>query len=378
MGSYARLRFRNGGLQEIKISDIYYPDGQLSGYVKPPLALAQAFDHGSWMLRDSNWDVDFTVAGPQIAWFFRQGGQSVDGIAAINLTLVQKLLAVLGPIELPEYQQTVSQKNFWGLAQSHAELNFVPGSTNKQDFLSSVGAKMAGELKELKYPKLLKILKVLYEDLRTKQIMLWAKDPEVQKHLAQKYWDGSLGEYINGYLYIVESNLGANKANCCVERQLTQEVTGDSHRRQEKVTIKYKNNNEFTNPKPPVFWGGDYINYLRVIIPVTSEIKSVTVNNQTLQIPNLKSQISNEYGIQDDLVDIEEREKFKIVGFWVKTPAQKNTIVEIFYELPTMNNGYSVLVKRQPGIESLPYRLIYNGKIIADEVLFTDKKFVVQ
>ena len=92
MGSYARLRFRNGTLQSTKFEDIYEPDGQLYGYVKPPAPLDKAFENGSWKLRDSNWDPDFRVSAPQIAWFFSQGGEVVDGLVALNLTTVLKVL----------------------------------------------------------------------------------------------------------------------------------------------------------------------------------------------------------------------------------------------------------------------------------------------
>ena len=113
MGSYARLRFRNGTLQNTKFEDIYEPDGQLYGYVKPPAPLDLAFDHGSWKLRDSNWDPDFRVSAPQIAWFFGQGGEVVDGLVALNLTTVLKVLEVL---EMPT-------KNLVNLAQTSAEIH---------------------------------------------------------------------------------------------------------------------------------------------------------------------------------------------------------------------------------------------------------------
>lgn len=330
MGSYARLRFRNGTLQSTKIEDIYEPDGQLYGYVQPPVPLDKAFDHGSWKLRDSNWDPDFTVAGPQIAWFFGQGGESVDGLVAINLITVQKILDVL---EIPN-------KNLVNLAQTSAEIH-----KDKRGFLSTTVGEVLSNLKTLKYSKSLKLLRVVYQDLRNKQILLWAKDPDIQKVITQKYWDGGLGDYTNDYLYIVESNLGANKANCCVSREVTQEVTGNS----EKLTILFKNNNEFTNPKPPVFWGGDYVNYLRVIIPVTAEMKN------------------------PENYDMEIRDKFKIVGMWVTVPAQKSVVVEMQYSL-LPNDNYSVLVKRQPGIESFLYKLIINGKISVNELVTSELK----
>lgn len=335
MGSYAKLKFRQGVLVDAKISDIYNPDGQLIGYVEPPPPVKKAFDFGGWKLRDSNWDIDFTKAAPQIAWFFEQGLEPTDGIIAINLSLIQKILQVTGPID------GVSDRNIWTLAQTKAEENFFPGSTQKQDFLGGVGRSLLGELMNLK------VLMVVYQELRNKQILVWMKDPSVQKIVQTKFWDGSLGESTDGYLYIVDSNLGANKANCCVTRQVMEEIN-DS---QTKLTITYKNDNEFKDPKPPVFWGGDYINYVRVVIPANSFVDS-----------------PEDY-------DIEDRGDFKILGKWIHVPAQKTESIEIKYKHGEIK---SILVKRQPGIESFHYKLIYDGKIIRNIQINKDVSIVVQ
>lgn len=341
MGSYAKLKFRQGVLVDTKISDIYNPDGQLLGYVEAPAPIKKAFDFGGWKLRDSNWDVDFTKAAPQIAWFLEQGGENTDGLIAINLSLIQKILEVTGPIN------GISDKNIWTLAQTKAEVDFFPGSTQKQDFLGGVGGALLGELKNLQYFKLLKIFVLVYNELRSKQILVWMKDPSVQKIIQTKFWDGSLGKPSGGYLYIVDSNLGANKANCCVERLVTQEIDGS----QSKLTITYKNNNEFKDPKPPVFWGGDYINYLRVVIPVDSFVDN-----------------SQDY-------DIEERDNFKILGKWIHVPAQKTESIEIKYKHKEIG---SVFIKRQPGIGSFEYKLVVDGKLIINETLVSDKSFKIR
>ena len=333
MGSYAKLKFRQGVLVETKISDIYNPDGQLLGYVEAPPAVKKAFDFGGWKLRDSNWDVDFTRAAPQIAWFFEQGLEPADGLIAINLSLVQKILKITGPIG------GINEKNIWQLAQTQAEVNM-----QKQNFLTEIGLNLLSEFKNLKYSKLLRLLVLVYQELRTKQILVWMKDPTIQQVLHTKFWDGSLGEPTNGYLYIVDSNLGANKANCCVARSVVQEIDGD----QVKLTIAYKNDNEFKDPKPPVFWGGYYINYVRVVIPVNSFVD------------------------KPEDYDIEDRDGFKILGKWIHIPAQKTQSLEIKYKHKEIS---SVQVKRQPGIESFDYKLVVNGKLITNETLVSDKSF---
>ena len=189
---------------------------------------------------------------------------------------------------------------------------------------------------------------------------MWFKDSRLQEVVKQKDWNGN-------YLYIVETNLGANKANCCVSREVTQEVNNLST----SLRIKYKNVNFFENPKPPEFWGGNYVDYLRVIIPAGAKVQRVKVAEKEL----VEKQLDNQYGIQEDRYQIEERDKFKIIGFWAVVPAQQSLTVQIDYRLPTTDYS-SILIKHQPGMGPFPYKLIVNGKLISSDTIDRDKEYV--
>ena len=123
MGSYAKLKFRQGVLVDAKISDIYNPDGQLIGYVEPPPPVKKAFDFGGWKLRDSIGILILLKLLLKSLGFFEQGLEPTDGLVAINLSLVQKILKITGPVG------EISDKNIWQLAQTQAEVNM-----QKQNF----------------------------------------------------------------------------------------------------------------------------------------------------------------------------------------------------------------------------------------------------
>ena len=373
MGSYAVLSAQSSGLREIKVQDIYVPDGQLIGHVDPPLPIQQAFGQGWWKLRDSNWDPDFTAAAPQIAWFFEQGGEKVDGLVAVNLSLVNSLLGVLGEIKPTDYGDIVTAKTFYNLAQKYAEENFFPGSTQKRDFLGAVGNALFKRIKQSRPIEQIKLVKLVWQELKRGEILVWFKDPILQEVVKQRYWDGGLGNPPAGgdYLYIVETNLGANKANCCIDRQVTQEIDNF----QTKLAIKYQNNNLFENPKPPQFWGGNYIDYLRIITPRDTEMQRVKVAEKELQKVD---KMEFRYGLGEDVYTVEDRGEFKIIGFWAVVPAQSSTMVELEYNLPVGRQGAGenkILVRRQPGMESFAYRLMVNGKLVGDEIIDRERIF---
>lgn len=259
---------------------------------------------------------------------------------AINFDFIRDWLAILGSIKTPDYPETVNDQNLYELAQKHAELDFFPGSTQKRDFLGSVGKTILVESQKASIIKKVQFIGLVYKNLRQRQILLWFKDKK-------NHFDGGLGIPLGNYFYLVESNLGANKANCCVTREVVQEING-TH---QKITINFENSSQYKDPIPPIFWGGNYIGYHRIIIPAAAKVKN------------------------PENYDIEVRDKLKIVGFWMTVPAQESKTVELAYELDNSNNF--IQVKRQPGIKYLPYKLVVNGKIVADEKLMSDKFFAL-
>jgi len=318
MGSYAVLSTQPSGLGEIRFQDIYVPDGQLIGHVDPPLPIQQAFGQGWWKLRDANWDPDFTVAAPQIAWFFEQGGEKADGIVAINFSFVNSLIRTLGLFR---------GQDLYNLTQSAAEVNSFAGSTQKSDFLNVVGDTLLQRLENLKISEILPVAKLLWQNLRSGEIMLWFSDPGLEKTVAQRHWDGALTTSV------IDTNLGANKANCCVIREI---------RNSDSLQITYTNTSPAPNPIKPIFWGGNYINYLRIVLPQGTQVQRVRVAEQNLVLKPLDYQ----YGKQMDRYQIEKRDKFLIVGFWVVVPFQQTVKVDVQYQQP---EGQKLIFKNQPG-----------------------------
>ncbi len=362
MGSYAKLKFKNGGLAEVIFQDIYVPDGQIAGYVEPPWPVQEAFKQGWWKLRDSNWDPDFPKAAKVIDWLFQKGNEEkASGLIAVNFSLVQKLLKILGPFYLPDYNQTVDENNLYQIAQSYSETDFFPGSTQKKDVISGLGKAMLARLKDLRTKEILKIIPLLYQNLEERQILLAFENRSLAAFFQKTGWDGSMKSLgsstestINDYLYLVETNLGANKANCCLERKVTQEVDlSDTNILKEKVTIGFKNTGKYQEGRPPFFWGGTYVNFLRIYFPLAASLMKVSVGGQPVSQKQMLFEKKEEQGLRG-------------VGFFVRIPTQTEKTVEITYEVPVLSPGnqvnYHLILQKQPGIESFPYSLLVKAQ----------------
>jgi predicted Rdx family selenoprotein len=369
VGSFARVRFKNGELLDWKVVDIYEPDGKLTGHVEPPYPVQEAFRQGWWKLRDSNWDVDFASAAATMAWFFEQGGENkVDGIIGLNLGLVNSLIGVLGPIKVHSYDETVTGDNFYFLAQEAAEVGFRPGSTQKRDFLGAVGTAVWERIKSGKAAEMAKLLRIIKTELERGEIMIWVKDEKLKQEVEFWGWEGKLGKYYGDYLYIVESNLGANKGNCCINRQINQDVSVSVSVRN-KLIINWQNENPGPLAKPPYFWGGDYINYVRVVVPDKAKILSVSISGEELR-PAKEGDFVGAMSLRqkksEDIWVEENRDRYKIIGFWAVVPAGLEKSAEVQYELPKEEfpDKYRLTVQRQPGTEPLPFKLTVNGKTV--------------
>ncbi len=349
MGSYAKIIFKNAKLQELAIQDIYVPDGQIVGHVDPPWPIQTAFKQGFWKLRDSNWEPDFPKASQTISWFFEKGKEEKPaGIIALNFLVVKDLLRIIEPITIPDYDYKVTADTLYQITQNEVEKNFFPGSTQKKDFLSALGKQLILSLQNLNMRQQIQLMKVIFKHLQEKQILISVNNYNLASFFHELNWDGSLNRPnpTIDYIYLVDTNLGANKANCCVTRNIVQEVDlTNNNIIKEKVSINYNNEGSKERPKPPLFWGGTYENFLRIILPLEASNIIVSVNKQIVD----KSKI--EVKTYDD-------KKLKSVGFFVAVEPLSKVSVEITYEKPFKSSQkYSLLIQKQPGIESYSHIL---------------------
>lgn len=373
MGSYAKIKLKDGGMADLVVQDIYVPDGQIVGHVDPPKPIQIAFKQGWFRLRDANWDPDFPTSAQTIAWFFEKGKEEkADGMIAINLNLVRELFGVTGPIDLIDYKLKVDQKNYYQVAQEHAETDFFAGSTQKANIMSALVKAMVAKFKNVGSKGLLPLAKIIYKNLQERQILIYMAKPKIADFFKKINWDGSMKKVtfsssgLNDYFYLVESNLGANKANLYVQRKAEQEIiltNSDKFSIHKRTKIVYKNTSKYSTPIKPDFWGGDYINFLRVYLPASAQEITVNIDGEKVEEKDLFFESKKDLNLIG-------------VGFFVKILAETEREVTIDYRqalnFSVDTISYSLIVQRQPGIEILPYKLsVFRNE---KEIFVSDKQ----
>lgn len=359
IGSYGLLTFEKGKLLDFSVEDIYAADGQLNGFVEPPEPIKEFLGQNTWFFRDSNWDPDFTVSAERAEWFLQKTtNRNVDGTIAINLPAAKFLLEATGPLTLSDYNEEVTADNLFDRAEYRAEIDFFPGSTQKRDFLGSLAREIFVRAQNGTASDLIKLAQAAEAAMSQKQILVSLHDEPGQRLLVQQNWAGSLlspnlatsdqRPILSDYNFLVEANLGINKANYFLTRSIKQQLTILKNKEVLAVTtINYQ------NQSPADAWpGGVYKSYLRQFLPTGSSLVSVKLDDSRL---NLGSDVDT--GNNGD--------KF-VLGFPVSVPVKGNLEVEITYRLPgslVNKNSLSrlaVVMPKQPGILSDPIEVIVN------------------
>ncbi len=338
-GSYA-VASVDQGEPTVRFQDIYVPDGALPGHVEPPAPIQTAFKQGWFRLRDADWEPDFPTTATTIRWFFEKGNEvNPDLLVTLNLTTIEKIIRVLGEVTVPEYDLTLTADNLYALLQNQAEMGAFQGSTQKKDVITAAGKAALKKLKTLPTKDYLTIANILLTDLDHSNSLINSKNPTIQKIIGEKRWDGKIiipdcpeNNCLNDTVMLVEANLGANKANCCIIRQTKHTITKSETEINHLINLTFTNSSPLENPAPPRFYGGNYISYLRFYLPGNASRIRLTAQPT---LPKTLTQYPKPFdGINQKTFDLKDNYGLREVGFFHTTQAGTSSQVQLSYELP--------------------------------------------
>lgn len=271
IGSIAKVTFEGGKLKKLEVNDVYEVDGQLKIHVEPPKDIASDLGQKDYFLRDSNWEPDFPSSARQAEWFYnKETGQRVEGVAALDISAAEDLLRVLGPLDLPDYNEKVGADNLFASAIAHAEVNFFPGTQAKKSFLTGLTQGLFNKLFFLPNQNWPAIVTSLGKSLESKHMSIYLDNPKLFSYLVSQNWAALMprgseekGNILVDLLAPVEANLGANKVNYYLDREYKLEtMIGKDGEINHKLKIAY------TNRSPSeAFPGGKYKNRFRIYLP---------------------------------------------------------------------------------------------------------------
>jgi len=382
IGSYGVLSFQEGRLISFDIKDVYEADGQLRGHVEPPEEIKRYLGEAGWFMRDANWKASFPQSAKDVQWFFeKEMGRKVDGVIGVDLAVVKSMLNATGPIFVPDFKEKIDKDNLYEQAEFYSESKFFPGSVQKASFLSGLGKQLFMEISDLKMGQRWNLARGLVDVLEKNDLQMAFNEPIVAEVVGDLGWDGEvflgncgLSDCYGDYLYVVESNLGVNKANYFLYRSIEQKIDIKEMGVERILRINYENLAKSTS------WpGGDYKNYLRIYVPKDVQVTEVTMmsGGQKQNVALNEVKMTNVYNKRE-------------LGFLVTVPISKKVVVEVKYASSYLQMkekfSYMLYIQRQSGFGDTglvdlvsmptgwqPMQVTPSASVVGGKLLFNQK-----
>ncbi len=274
MGSFALADVKDGKLVKLDIpaGGSYDLQGQLDTYVEPPTPLL--LSNKRWEFQDANWFPDFPSSAQKILWFYRHArGVTADGVIAINSSVLERLLTLVGPLTDAKRGLTLTADTAISTLQNVVETGPEKAAHKPKQIIADTAGSLFNALGALPSTATVPLLVNLQTALENKEIQLYFTDESAQKTIAGFGWSGALlpTDKDQDYLMVVNTNIQGQKSDRNIKQSITHEaLVQDDGSVVDTVTIKRENTTENTDP----IYNQTNIDYIRVYVPAGSTLLS--------------------------------------------------------------------------------------------------------
>lgn len=235
-GSYGELVLEKGGVKELTVNDIYYPDHFLDQKVIPPVQLQTLTP--DWEARDTGWFFDFRQSSQKLIEYleassiYSKDDTEFDGVIALNVRVVEDILRLTGPIEVEEYDLTLDYKNFLSTIQEEVEEENTPGENPKR-VLQFAAPKLLEAMGSLEGENRNRLLEILVTRTKNKDIKFYFEDAAMAALVSEVGIDGVPYEmeegFVGDYLALVNTNVAGGKTDVVIGQKaiLRSEIGAD-------------------------------------------------------------------------------------------------------------------------------------------------------
>jgi len=282
-GQYGELQINSGRVAPFALRDIslveYASNSSTYGQLAPP-QYRSWWPFANWGLRDSNLSADFpTSARLAIDRYEYEVGHQVDGVILFTPFFIEHILQIIGPIQLPSYNETITPQNledrlhYYQLdnAGIYKQVVVAPGiksTSDRKRFTSLLASLLMDKMRHAPPDEIIAIALQGLRDLKTKDLQVYVTNPQIENILMQ-HGDAAQIDRSTTYdgLYVVQANVSASKASQYVQTIIQDTVTldaagGATHVMQLRLVY---------NQLGPVYGYDGYRDYIRVYVPPTSK-----------------------------------------------------------------------------------------------------------
>lgn len=381
MGSFAEISVQDGIITNMNV-----PGGgtyDLQGSLRETIAAPEPLQllSARWEFQDANWFPDFPTTARQVTDFYEDaGGGTVDGVIAVNATYIADLISLLGPIDMPEYNRTITSDNFLAETQKIVELEYDREENRPKAFIGDLAPLLLERVMNGEPEEFLTLLDRVNQGLLTRDIQIYFSNDELEKTIRDFGWGGELKQTTSDYLMIVNTNLGGGKTDGVISEQANVSVNIDPDG---IITNTLTVTRRHFGEPGALFTGVNNVDYVRVYVPQGATLLSAT--GFTIPDNALFDTPPEDWATDDDLLysmdtltqdpasltAIYNETGKTVFGNWVQTKPGESSTYTFTYRLPfslskpTPNmfaafaknalgipttETYSLLIQKQSGI----------------------------
>ncbi|MCP4429155.1 MAG: DUF4012 domain-containing protein, partial [Chloroflexi bacterium] len=372
----------NGRIADLSFLDANLVDNWLEKpYDIPPQPLYEYMRLDMFLFRDANFWPDFPTSAEKAMELYRYGQDTppLDGVIAVDQRFLQLLVEAVEPVSIPDSELTITSDNVienlqaaWSIQEDQATRDWILGrKAFIGDFAAAIQTKLESDPSGID-PVLL--AENMLQAIETKHLQIYLRDPALAAILSELGWDGRLPNAPQrDFLMIVDSNMGYNKTNIYINREIAYQVhVQEDGSAQANVTVNYQHSGEDTGE--PCTQGSVYTaettssyqnlvnrcywNYLRIYAPPGSQL--LESSQHTIPAHNLISEQTWDSPAKtvDDLAGLTTFANFMLV------PRGQPLSSHFAYQLPARviqsangQNQYRLAIFKQAGTRSQPVKI---------------------
>jgi len=399
IGSYADITIRRGQMQSIDVRDIYDPDGWVTDKVVPPAPLQRTTK--DWAARDANWFFDFPTSAKTVlgflesSQFYKDRNTVFDGAIALNINVLDTLLDITGPVELPQYKLTITSNNFLEEIQREVEAGNDKKSGEPKRILKVLVPIMLGRLGNPPSGSQRALIEKIQNHIINKDIMFYAKSEKIENFLQYVNAGGSIYDLPNNfwgsYLAVVNANIAGGKSDAYISEDINAKIDVDTNGGSlTDVTITRTHTG---NTQRDPWWKVTNQDYIQIYTTPASGLISIKGNNQRNSSSGFDYS-ANKYIYNADLKKLEDSKIFlngyntwaledhgkKVFATWFTVPAGDAKALTLRYQttyanpdIVTVGNKYTFIFEKQSGVANsltatisapLGYRWVEGGSAV--------------
>lgn len=218
IGSILFAEMENGKMN-LSFQDVYDIDRGFKGNIEPPDEIKSLTD--KWFFRDSNYSPDFPTSAQKAIWFYQQEkGIKADTVIAINQSILQKFLAITGPITVPGLAHPLDQNNYQTVISYIVEAKItVPYEPKKvlKDFIEAF-QKEFFKMKDSRAA-----VKILLQEIAANNILAYSDIGSIEDLFKFIGMDGRIINTAQNedYLAVIATSIAGNKSDAYISQDIS-------------------------------------------------------------------------------------------------------------------------------------------------------------